>query len=297
MNNLTKFISTFKSEGKLPNFIIIGAMKSGTTSLHYYLNSHPEIFMSKEKELNFFIKSNELPLGTWEKGIDWYKSQFMGNAKIYGEASPNYTLYPTIKGIPQRMHSIIPNAKLIYIVRDPIERIISHYVHRYADGKENRTLTEALTDFDNNFYICRSQYYLQIEQYLQYYSPKNILVISTEELSKVPKKTLQTIFNFLGVSNYSEIIKHKKKLHKSIYKRRKNKLGNKISTLPIFSKIDHLPQPWRYHLKKFIYFPFSTPVSKPILDQELRLRLIEYLKEDVNYLREYTQKDFKKWCL
>lgn len=297
MNNSIKFLPKFKPEGKLPDFIIIGAMKSGTTSLHYYLGLHPEIFVSKEKELNFFIKSNELSSGTWEKGIDWYKSKFIGNAKIHGETSPNYTVYPVIKGIPERMHSVIPDAKLIYIVRDPIERIISHYIHRYAERKEDRTLTEALINFDNNLYIYRSQYYLQINQYLQYYSPQNILIISSEELSNTPQKTLQTIFNFLGVSDYSEIIKYQKKLHKSIYKRRKTDLGNRISTLPIISKIDLLSPPWRYHLKKLIYFPFSTSIKKPNLDQKLLLRLIEYLAEDINCLRKYTQKDFNEWCL
>jgi hypothetical protein len=286
-----------KKQGTLPDFIIIGAMKGGTTSLHYYLNCHPEISMSPEKELDFFIISKRWGSANWGKGVEWYKSRFVGNAKIYGEASPNYTKYPILAGVPERMYSVIPQAKLIYVVRDPIERITSHYLHRYADGTEDRTLAQALKDVENNPYICPSQYYLQIEQYLQYYSSSNLLVISSEELSNAPQKTLETVFNFLEVSSNPETIKYQKKLHKSIYKRRKTNLGNRISALPVVSKIDHLPPSLRHSLNKLIYFPFSTPVSKPILDQELRQQLVEYLIEDVNCLREYTQKNFNEWCI
>ncbi|NCR23380.1 MAG: sulfotransferase domain-containing protein [Microcystis aeruginosa L111-01] len=296
MLNLLKSTSLSENkQGTLPDFIIIGAMKSGTTSLHYYLNCHPEIYMSREKELRFFVESNN-----WTKGIEWYKSQFIGNAKISGEASPAYTKYPIFRGVPERMHSVIPHAKLIYVVRDPIERIISHYVHRYASGTEDRTLAEALMNFKNesyNFYVSRSQYYLQIEQYLQYYSPNNILVISSEELSNIPQKTLQTIFKFLEVSDNPEFIKCQKKIHTSIKKRRKTKLGNQITSLPIMSIIDHLPSSWKYHLNKLIYFPFSTPIKKPQLSKDLRIRLIDYLQEDINQLRTFTGKDFNEWCL
>ncbi|NCR38405.1 MAG: sulfotransferase domain-containing protein [Microcystis aeruginosa W13-11] len=180
----------------------------------------------------------------------WYKSQFVSSAKIYGEASPSYAKYPIFTGVPERMYSVIPYAKLIDVVRYLIQRILSQYVHRYADGTEDRTLAEALTDFENNSYICRSQYCLQIEQYLQYYSPDKILVISSEELSNTPQKTLQTVFKFLGVSDNFEIIKHQKKLHKPIYKRRKTNVGERIASLPVMTKINHLPPSLRNHVNK-----------------------------------------------
>lgn len=128
-------------KGNLPNLIIIGAMKSGTTSLHHYLNLHPEICMSRQKELNFFIEERN-----WSRGIQWYKSHFEAEAKIYGESSPNYTMYPIWKSVPERMFSVIPETKLIYIIRNPIEQIISHYVHKYAVGKENRSIEQALAN-------------------------------------------------------------------------------------------------------------------------------------------------------
>jgi hypothetical protein len=97
----------------LPNLIVIGAQKSGTSSFYHYLTFHPEIFMSSHKELNFFCK--EL---TWEKGMRWYKSHFQDKTrKIRGEVSPTYTQYPLYKGVPERMHSILPDAKLIYLIK------------------------------------------------------------------------------------------------------------------------------------------------------------------------------------
>lgn len=279
----------------LPDFIIIGGMKCGTTSLYYYLNSHPEISMSTEKELDFFISQKN-----WKKGIEWYCSQFTGEAKIYGEASPNYTNYPKTAETAKLIYETIPHAKLIYLVRDPIERLISQYVHRYAAGKENRTLTEALANFEANpkrRYINRSRYYYQLEQYLPYFPPQQILVVSTEELYCFPQKTLKTVFKFLEIADKTDCINFQRKLHKSVFKRRKTNWGNKISNVPVMQSIEYLPFSLREKIKKVIYFPFSTPVKKPTLDLELRSRLIDYFKEDVDQLREYTKKDFSEWCL
>lgn len=280
-------------KNNLPNFIIIGAMKCGTTSLHYYLNSHPDIFMSREKELTFFVESEN-----WEKGIEWYKSQFTGKAKIYGEASPAYTKYPIFQNVAQKMYSVVPNIKLIYIVRDPIKRIISQYLHRWANGTENQFITEALQDFrenDFNSYVSRSRYYFQLEQYLQYYSSNQILVISAEDLFQFPKKTLTQVFNFLEVSLSFEQIKFQNKIHKTKDKRRKNKLGILISHLPIFNQIDKLPSNIEYHIDKLIYFPFSTSVKIPQIDLNLRQQLIDYFKDDIDKLKNFTGKDFQQW--
>ena len=161
-------------KGTLPNLIIIGAQKCATTSLHYYLNLHPEISMSKGKELNFFVSEYN-----WYKGVEWYKSNFIGTARIHGESSPSYTDYPFLKGVPERMYSIVPKVKLIYILRDPIDRIISQYVQWYTRRGENRTLEDGLKHLDNtNRYIRRSKYFMQLKQYLDYFPRSNILIIT-----------------------------------------------------------------------------------------------------------------------
>jgi len=287
--------TTKQSTKNLPDFIIIGGMKCGTTSLHYYLNCHPDISMSKEKELNFFIEERN-----WNKGLDWYQSQFVGKAQIHGEASPNYTNFPHWPETPKLIHETIPDAKLIYLVRDPIQRIVSHYVHKYADGGENRPIEEALSDFEDNYYnpyICRSRYYLQLEQYLQYFEPEKILLVTTENLYEYPEKTLSGILQFLGVSSEINFINYQKKLHKSVFKRRKTVLGNRIAKLPIVAKINNLHPRLRYHVNKLIYFPFSTPVKKPKLTTDLQERLINYLKDDVDKLRQFTGQKFSEWSI
>ncbi len=127
----------------LPNLIVIGAGKCGTTSLHYYLSLHPQICMSREKELNFFIDTLN-----WDKGIHWYKNNFDASFQIRGETSPRYTQYPFLQGVPERMFAVVPDAKIIYILRDPIDRIISEYVEHCASGTENATLESVINSGD-----------------------------------------------------------------------------------------------------------------------------------------------------
>src|SRR5687767_12965591 len=111
----------------LPNLVVIGAQKCGTSGLHYYLGLHPEISTSEPKELNFFIAERN-----WPRGLDWYRSRFDGAAKVRVDASPNYSAYPQHTGVPERMADVIPSARLLYMVRDPIDRIAAHWVHNYS---------------------------------------------------------------------------------------------------------------------------------------------------------------------
>src|SRR5450432_1398160 len=113
-------------KGHLPNLIIIGAAKSGSTSLHRYLSIHPEIFMSKEKEIRFFDTREKY--GRFNRGVDWYRSHFPVDKPIRGEASPQYALFPKLPDVPQHISDTLGTPKIIYIVRDPVERLLSDYV-------------------------------------------------------------------------------------------------------------------------------------------------------------------------
>jgi len=133
----------------LPTFFIIGAPKAGTTSLHNYLCEHPEIQMSAVKEPNFFAPHLD-PINEPRRvgSLDQYEQLFDPAVAVRGEASTPYSEYPLRQGVPERIHEQVPEAKFVYMVRDPVERTISHYNHLVAPQGERRSLAEALGDLD-----------------------------------------------------------------------------------------------------------------------------------------------------
>ncbi|MEE4606852.1 MAG: sulfotransferase [Desulfobacteraceae bacterium] len=209
----------------LPNLVVVGAMKAGTTSLHRYLAIHPEVWMSRQKELDFFIE-----LRNWDRGINWYASHFQEEAFIRGESSPGYTNYPYHDKVPQRMHSLIPDAKLIYILRNPLERIISDYLHRFRKKSERRSIQDALGGEDTKGYVNRSCYFLQISQYLGFYPMERILIITQEELLAKRIGTLKRVFRFLEIDESFKSKEFTKLFHRSGGKPRLNKVGRILSS-------------------------------------------------------------------
>src|ERR687897_481527 len=177
----------------MPNLIIIGGLKCGTTSIHHYLGLHPEIQMSKPKELDFFVEEM-----TWDLGMDWYRGRFDDRFRIRGESSPHYTNLPRFTGVAERIHTFIPNAKLIYMVRDPISRILSHWRHAVGAGYETRPMEEALARPDQT-YVTRSRYWMQLQPYLELFGHERIEVIAQEELQSDREGTMRRAFRFAGV--------------------------------------------------------------------------------------------------
>lgn len=278
----------------LPNLVIIGAMKSGTTSLHSYLDLHPQISMSSVKELNFFILEFN-----WSRGVQWYESNFTDKTKILGESSTNYTMCHIFDGVPESMYSVLPEAKLIYILRDPVDRIVSHYTHDYRIGKEKRSISKALADLENNHYVsCHyvscSKYYMQLEQYLNYFPQSNILIITLEDLSRHRHRTLQKVFKFLEVDDSFYDQGFAKVLHKSSDKRRKNPIGVLLSRIPGKNLVKPFLPP---HFRKVYESLYYNKVKKPTLSERSKQELIDHLQDDINSLRKYTGSDFKDWCL
>jgi Sulfotransferase domain len=146
-----------------PNFIVIGAQKCGTSALHHYLRQHRDISMSKPKELNFFIDTKN-----WDRGVSWYELHWPEQIAVRGEVSPNYTAHPHLGGVPERMHSVVPDARLIFLVRDPIQRVVSQYVHNYTKRAEDRDIRTTVLDSKKTC-LNRSRYLFQLEQFLPYY--------------------------------------------------------------------------------------------------------------------------------
>jgi Sulfotransferase family len=178
----------------LPNFLIVGAAKSGTTSLYRYLRDHPQVFMAESKELKFFSSKTR-----WRLGPGWYARQFeaASGAGAVGEASPSYTRYPLHQGVPERVAQVIPDARLVYLVRHPIERMRSHYLHRLLQGKERVPLDDAV--LADPSYLDTSRYAMQIEQYLEWFPPEQLLVVTAEALRRDRLDTLGRVCQFLGV--------------------------------------------------------------------------------------------------
>jgi len=180
---------------RMPNFIVIGAMKSGTTSLFHYLQAHPQAYLSPLKEVEFFVEEKN-----WRRGFDWYRAQFAGagpGTVAVGEASTAYTKFPEFQGVPERIAEHIPDVRLIYVVRDPIERIRSHYQHRVLAGAEREPIERAILEDDR--YLDCSRYGMQIERYLDHFAPQQVLLITSEELRSARTDTLRTVYEFLGI--------------------------------------------------------------------------------------------------
>jgi hypothetical protein len=187
--------------GALPTFVIIGAAKCATTSLHHYLGTHPQIQVSRRKELRFFIDRPEprpggragAP-GEWQRGLDWYRSWFDPATPIRGEASPGYT-WPGFLGVSDRMAEVVPDAKLIYCVRDPVRRAVSQY--RQAVTKhETRTPADALTP--ESSYVQCSRYADRLAPFLSHWPDERVLIVEQEDLAAAFDATLVRVLEFLG---------------------------------------------------------------------------------------------------
>jgi hypothetical protein len=274
----------------LPNLIVIGAMKCATTSLHYYLSLHPDLYMTPEKELHFFVEERN-----WPKGVTWYERHFRRAAAVRGESSTTYTRFPHILGVPARMRTVVPDARLIYIVRDPIDRVVSHYVHEYAAGREHRTLEVALETLVANPYVDLSRYYMQIAQFFEHYPRSRFLVITAEGLSRRPRETMERVYRFLGVRDSFRDDRFAVRKHASEDKRRLTPSGAALAWLPETWLARRVHPAARRYAWRLITIPLSTAVERPVLCDALRGRLRDALQDDVDHLRPLVDDADADW--
>lgn len=173
-------------------------MKSGTTSLHNYLNAHPEIYMSDNKEPGYFVEQLNL-----NQGLDWYLPLFKDgrDCRYVGESSTHYTKLPTYNGVAERIKAFNPSARFIYVMRDPFERLISHYWHavrKVEHGGEHRGLCKAVQE--NVEYLAFGDYATQLQPYFSLFGSDAVYTLTFESMKADPVGEVNKVFSWLGLA-------------------------------------------------------------------------------------------------
>jgi hypothetical protein len=263
----------------LPNLVVIGAQKCGTSALHYYLSLHPEVSMSQPKELNFFIEKRNLG-----RGREWYESHFEEPLKVRGEASPNYTNYPRFKGVAKEMYRVLPEAKLIYLVRDPIDRMVSAYIHNQRKGRVNGNLAETITERGST-YLRRSRYHKQVQRFARLYPSENLMIIDQLDLLERRQETLAEVFRFLDVDDA---------FWDSRYGQLRHETGR--PSRPALARVSERVSPdlaRRMSARSAV----AAALQRPLVDADLHEELSAKLKPDIDRFREFTGRDFAHWSV
>jgi hypothetical protein len=278
----------------MPNLIIIGGLKCGTTSVHHYLGLHPEVQMTKPKELNFFVA--EL---NWDLGLDWYRARFDERFEVRGESSPHYTNLPRFEGVAERIESHCPDARLIYMVRDPINRVLSHWVHATGAGYETGELDEVLARPDTA-YVQRSMYWMQLQPYLERFDHDRIEVFTAEELQADRQETMRRVFRYAGVDEDFTHEQFDREWEKSSAKQGdKYQVMERLVKLPglrsFDRNFDRLPESLRWMVEKVVHDPEKPPAPKPQLPDEMLDRMRGWFRDDVAALQEFAGRRFDGW--
>jgi Sulfotransferase domain len=280
---------------RLPNFLIIGAMKAGTTSLYNYLRGHPQIFMPEKKEVNFFN-----PLRNWRFGVEWYEQHFQDaepDVVAMGEASTSYTKFPWIKDVPERISAVLGNIRLIYVVRDPVERMRSHYLHNVSTGQEWRPIEDAF--HRDEMYLNISRYSLQIQQYMPYIQgDESLLVIDSRDLRSRRADTLRRVFDFLGVDKSWMPANIDREYYRSTDRRMKSPVLRTIRHIPrVRTLATYVPGPIK-RMNHGLTDRLPTDeldLAKGNLSDVLRASLRDALRADVSELRSFMDDEFDGW--
>jgi hypothetical protein len=286
-----------------PVFFCVGAQKCGTTALHHHLAAHPQVYLPSIKETHFFTDAH----GEYERGIDFYLRRYFSSStqgRVAGEIDPDYLFFPFV---PPRLAESFPNAKLIFLFRDPVARAYSHYWMSFRRGLETLPFAEAvlsesarlrgsLKEQSHFSYVARGYYYQQVGRYLQYFPRENMRFFLADDLKHNPEKTLKQIYDFLGLE------------HAPLQPVRSSKANQ--AALPISSGLQSfmanssvtkrigralLPERVRYYIGKFIETynrrPAQLPPMAPVTEASLR----ELYKDDIRSLSKLIARDLSGW--
>jgi hypothetical protein len=293
-------------EIKKPNFMGIGSAKCGTTSLFYYLRQHPDIYLPLEKELNFFNNDNN-----YCQGFTGYLNQYFTKAekfKARGEITPSYFDNPE-KVIPRLKENFESGElKFILLLRNPVERAFSHYLHMVCHQNESESFEDALSLENarlkqnlNKGYFTDGLYAEKLEHWLTAFGRKQFFILLTHELAEDANNQLKLLFQFLGIDDNVQIDTSTRQCVASTPRSKwlMNIMNNPDQSM--FRKLIKLfiPSPtMRSRIRAWIQvnqFNRKPMADYPKVDSNTRQRLrIAYL-EDIERLEQLIEKDLSSW--
>ncbi len=282
---------------RLPNFIIGGALKSGTTSLNYYLKQHPEVFMSELKEPRYFAYEADNPDHVEGRGLrfpvktlDEYAALFADAAgqKAVGEASPHYLISPVA---PQRIKDTIPDVRLIFSLRDPIKRAYSVYWHDVRLGLENRPVDEALTE--REYAVIHGLYYAWLRNWYDRFDPAQIKVILFDDLQRDAPRVFADLCRFLDIADAFVPDFTVRNKGGALKNQGLGRFYERIKTHPLRQAIDPLvPERVRALLLDARNRNFEEP---PPMPAAVMRRLSDYYHDDIIQLEDFLHRDLSAW--
>lgn len=288
----------------LPNFLVIGAYKCGTTSLHHYLRQHPEIFMANVKEPSYFAFADGADCANpaYSKSVktrEAYEALFEGaeGYRAIGEVSPEYMTNPrAVSAIAEA----VPSVRLIAILRNPVDRAFSDYLMYRRDGLEKevdfvRALelqeARAAQGEATGFYVSTGYYGAQLRAYYRDFPPENIAVFAFEDLARDPSGVLREVFGFLGVDpefRPAEFVSYNRSgLATNPVSR--FLLRNRRSLRTFMGPL--VPQ----KLGRWIRRNLEKGLERPSMPGEARTYLRTIYDEDIQQLKELTGRRFQQW--
>lgn len=271
--------------GRLPDFLIIGAQRCGTTSLARHLANHPEVFVAAQKEVHFFDRQ-------FSNGLDWYRGQFAAgaSAKVVGEATPEYMYDPEAL---ERLAETVPQARLIVSLRNPVDRAYSEYWFVRGRGYESLALDDALaaepirlTSSDpiermRHAYVDRGRYLTQLQRVCRFFPREQLLVLIFEEWMKEPADSLRTIQRFIGVNE--DFVP--------------SNLGRRFGRARTFrsQRLRKLARALPYPLGAAVSRLNARPDAYPPMDHRVRRSLQKQFEVDNRALAEWLGRDLSVW--
>lgn len=277
------------------NLFLVGAMKCGSSTLHEYLDLHPDITMSLEKEPGYFVPE------LWGKRKpEEYAQLFPADSEsvYFGESSTHYTKIPRFTGVPEKMHAYNPAAKLIYIVRNPYERTVSHYYHsvrNLAGYGETRTVFDAVKS--DPVYTAYSDYALQIEPYINLFGRDQIKVVRFEDMLADRTQVVNDVFRWLGLEDIGVIEQDiKANITPAVYRKAKGR--GLLNTLR-HSKAWEMVSPLVPTTIKNMGNQLAEETSHSKITEDEKRQLFEYLnpsfEEAISRLENLLERDFSLW--